>query len=514
MITFFVCIAILVGGYFTYGRIVDKILAPNDARLTPAKRLADNVDYVELPWWKVLLTQFLNIAGLGPIFGSILGALFGPVAFLWITFGCLFVGAVADFLSGFISLRHDGLSITELVGLYLGSKAQKFMLVFTFILSVLVGVTFTMAPARWLNLQLELPYTITESAGVVPWVWVLIIIAYYIIATIFPIETFIAKIFPVLSIAMLASCVILLVALFFNLGENGLGLSMMEMRWDFGLHPNNISFFPFIFTTIACGAVSGFHAAKSPMMARCLGKETEAKRVFFGAMIIEGVVALIWCALTIAFFGEGILQTHFNAATGVYANQVTLLGGQLGVVDTMANTFLPGWLAAVLVFTAVIIFPITTADTGFRSVRLMFADAFEWSQTTIKSRILVAIPVFLIAYALTWVNFQTIWQYFAWSNLSIAAIVLWMSSRYLIINNKTHWFSTIPAVITSVASVAYIMQAPEGFQFIWGGINNYGLISNVIGIAFGLGLLMIFLITKKNAVVKQGHLSFEKLENE
>ena len=510
MITFFICVAILVGGYFTYGTIVDKILAPNDAILTPAKRLADGVDYVELPWWKVLLTQFLNIAGLGPIFGAILGALFGPVAFIWITFGCLFVGSVADMLVGFISMRHDGLSITELVGLYLGKHTQKFMIVFTFILLVLVGVTFTMAPANWLNTRIYLGSA--QLAGVtVPWVWVLIIMAYYVFATVFPIETLMAKLFPPLSVMMLGACIILLIMLFFNLGSNGMGLSMMEF-WDFpgfDLQPQGLTFFPFIFTTIACGAVSGFHATKSPMMARCIGLESEAKRVFFGSMIIEGIVALIWCALTLAFFGDNLFVMHTNAA-GNAVTQVGLAGGQGGVVDLMATSFLPNWIATILIFSAVILFPVTSADTGFRSVRLMFADAFKWDQSKALNRLLVSIPIFVAAWALTWVDFGIIWRYFAWSNLSIAAIALWMGARYLATNKKPHWIATLPAVITSMASVAYILQAPEGFQWVWGGADIMGTASNIIGIVFGLVLLGLFLATAGKAPEKLAHLVIEE----
>ncbi|MCL2559610.1 MAG: hypothetical protein FWE07_03915 [Turicibacter sp.] len=498
MITFFVCLTILIVGYFTYGKVVDKILAPNDEHLTPAKRLADGIDYVELPWWKVLLTQFLNIAGLGPIFGAILGALFGPIAFIWITLGCLFVGSVADMLVGFVSMKHDGLSITELVGLYLGRHTQKFMIVFTFILLVLVGVTFTMAPAAWLNGRMPLP----SSPGGVPWMWVLIIIAYYVFATIVPVEALIAKLFPPLSVAMLAACIILLIALFMNLGSDG--FTMMEFSFE-NLQPQGQAFFPFIFTTIACGAVSGFHATKSPMMARCIGKESEAKRVFFGSMIIEGVVALIWAAITMAVLGDRLFVLRENAA-GNLVSMVGYLGGQGGTVDYMANVLLPTGLATVLIFTAVIIFPITSADTGFRSVRLMFADAFKWDQSKVINRVLVSIPIFVIAWILTWIDFGIIWRYFAWSNLSIAAIALWMGARYLASLKKNYWIAVIPASILSYGSLSYILQAPEGFQL---GVRfaNGALISNVIGIVFALVLFALFITSAKSAPEKLAHVT-------
>ena len=466
MITFFICIAILIGGYFIYGGVVNKIIAPNDAFETPAIRLTDGIDYIELPWWKVLLTQFLNIAGLGPIFGAVAGALFGPVAFIWITFGCLFVGSVHDMLVGYISMKHDGLSITELVGLYLGKHSQKFMIAFTFILLTLVGVTFTMAPAAWLQNRINL-------GG--QWVWVLIIIAYYVFATLVPIDKLIAKLFPPLSIAMLLSCIILLIALFFGVGRGE--FTMMEFTFN-TTHPGGLSIFPFMFTTIACGAVSGFHATKSPMMARCISKETQVKRVFFGSMVCEGVVALIWAALAMAIFGDRFF---------IYGYTLAEFGGQGGAVDYKSFTLLPEWLAVILVFIAVIIFPITSADTGFRSIRLMFADAFKWDQSKIVNRILLCIPMFAIAYALTWIDFQIIWRYFAWSNLSIAAIALWVSAMFLTVNKKFHWVATVPATMLSCISIAYILQAPEGFQL-------NGTFSNITGVLFGIALFVLFMV--------------------
>jgi len=475
MITFFICVAILVAGYFTYGTIVDKILAPNDANTTPAVRLADGVDYVVLPWWKVLLTQFLNIAGLGPIFGAVLGALFGPIAFVWITLGCLFVGAVHDILVGYVSMKHDGLSISELVGLYLGRYSKIFMVIFTFILLVLVGVVFTMAPAAWLQNRIDL-------GG--QWVWVLIILAYYVFATLVPVNTLIAKLFPILSIAMLLMCIILFVGIV--IAQISGTHRMMEFTLD-AVHAGGLSAFPFIFTTIACGAVSGFHATKSPMMARCIGKESEVKRVFFGSMVIEGVVALIWAAITIAVLGDSLFILQPHPETGNLVTAVAALGGQGGTVDYITSTLLPGWLAVILVFIAVIIFPITSADTGFRSIRLMFADAFKMDQSKAMSRVILCIPIFAIAYALTWVDFDIIWRYFAWSNLSIAAIALWTGAMYLLRNNKLHWIATLPATLLSCISLAYILQAPEGFR-----LNP--TFSNIAGAIFAAILFAIFII--------------------
>lgn len=466
MITFFICVAILVVGYFTYGTLVDKIIAPNDANETPAIRLADGVDYVELPWWKVLLTQFLNIAGLGPIFGAVAGALFGPIAFVWITFGCLFVGAVQDILAGYISMKHDGLSITELVGLYLGKHSKMFMLVFTFILLLLVGVVFTMAPAAWLN----------SRVAIGQWLWVIIILAYYVIATIVPISALIAKIFPILSIAMILMCVILLIGIF--IGQANGTYQMMEFTLDV-VHPGGLLAMPFIFTTIACGAVSGFHATKSPMMARCIQKESETKRVFFGAMVIEGVVALVWAAVTMAILGDRFFVLGENA--------VATLGGQGNTVDYLTFTLLPDWMAYVLVFIAIIIFPVTSADTSFRSIRLMLADAFRWDQGKIMNRVLLCIPIFGLAYALTWIDFDIIWRYFAWSNLAIATITLWTGAVFLLVNKKIHWIATLPATLLSCISLAYILQAPEGFRL-------DATMSNITGAIFAVVLFAVFMI--------------------
>ena len=469
MITFLICLTILIVGYFTYGKIVNKIIGPDDSFETPAMRMADGVDYVELPWWKVLLTQFLNIAGVGPIFGAISGAMFGPVAFLWITFGCLFVGAVHDFLSGYISLKHDGLSISEIVGLYLGKHARAVMRVFTVVLLMLVGVVFTMAPANWLQSQMDL--------GLM--VWVGIILIYYIVATIVPINTLIAKLFPIFSASMILMCVMLFIAVV--VGQINGTVEMMEFTLDFP-HPQNLSVLPFIFVTIACGAVSGFHATKSPMMARCLKRESESQRVFYGAMVIEGIVALVWAAVAMALVGD-----RFMAGETVGA-----MGGPGNVVDMLSRQLLPEWIALILIVIAIIIVPVTSGDTTFRSIRLLLSDAFKWDQSTVKSRVMICIPIFAVAFALTLIDFDVVWRYFAWSNQTIAAIALWTGAAFLVVNKKFHWIATIPATFLSFISVSYIMQAPdEGFGLPM-------MISNVTGAVFATVLLILFLVKAPN----------------
>lgn len=289
MITFISCLAFLVAGYFVYGKYIQKIVGFDDLSRTPACRLNDGVDYVPMPWYKAFLIQFLNIAGTGPIFGAILGAMFGPVAFLWITLGSVFAGAVHDYLSGVISMRHDGISVSEIVGKYLGRGMRTVMRVFSVILLILVGTVFVSSPAALLS----------SMTGVSVLVWSIVIIIYYIIATVLPIDKVIGKIYPLFGAALLIMAVGITVAII--IGQFNGSVRMMEMTLE-NLHPKGLSVFPFLFVTIACGAISGFHATQSPMMARCVTKEGECRPVFFGAMVVEGIVALIWCAATIAFF--------------------------------------------------------------------------------------------------------------------------------------------------------------------------------------------------------------------
>ena len=314
MITFISCLAILIIGYFVYGTYVDKNAKLSDDNQTPAVRLEDGVDYMPMPWYKVFLIQFLNIAGTGPIFGAIMGALFGPVAFLWITFGKIFAGGVHDYLSGVISMKHDGTSVSEIVGIYLGNGMKNVMRVFSVILLILVGTVFVTSPAGLL----------TSMTGVDKNIWVVLIIIYYIIATVLPVDKVIGKIYPIFGASLLFMAIGLAGAMV--IGHFNGSMVMPEMTLQ-NLHPSGLSIFPFLFTTIACGALSGFHATQSPMMARCIHRESESKKVFYGAMVVEGIVALIWCAVTIAFFGEsGVIQSALDS-----------FGGQSGVVGHISK---------------------------------------------------------------------------------------------------------------------------------------------------------------------------------
>ncbi len=439
MITFISCLAFLVAGYFVYGKYIQKIVGFDDLSRTPACRLNDGVDYVPMPWYKAFLIQFLNIAGTGPIFGAILGAMFGPVAFLWITLGSVFAGAVHDYLSGVISMRHDGISVSEIVGKYLGRGMRTVMRVFSVILLILVGTVFVSSPAALLS----------SMTGVSVLVWSIVIIIYYIIATVLPIDKVIGKIYPLFGAALLIMAVGITVAII--IGQFNGSVRMMEMTLE-NLHPKGLSVFLFLFVTIACGAISGFHATQSPMMARCVTKEGECRPVFFGAMVVEGIVALIWCAATIAFFGDTPSISEAVAA-----------GGPATVVNSISKGLL-GTLGSILAVLGVVACPITSGDTAFRSARLTLADATGIRQDRLGRRFLIAIPLFVVCIILTQVNFDVLWRYFAWSNQTLATIFLWTATVYLAVHFKNYWITLIPATFMTCVVVSYIMQAPEGLR--------------------------------------------------
>ena len=451
MITFFSAIIILIVGYFLYGRFVERVFGIDDSLKTPALELQDGVDYVPMNWKKIFLIQFLNIAGLGPIFGAIQGALFGPAAFLWIVLGTIFAGGVHDFLSGHLSLKNKGVSASELVGIYLGEGARKVMVVFSVILLVLVGVVFVTGPAGLLN-------TLTN---VNTQIWVVVIFAYYIMATILPIDKVIGKIYPVFGAVLIIMAVGIAGGLFVK------GYTIPELTLT-NLHPDGKPIFPYLFITIACGAISGFHATQSPLMARCVEHEREIRPVFYGSMVAEGIIALIWAAAAMAFFkGEPQLAAIYGGTPSIGVNEmsVTLLGP----------------VGAALAILGVVACPITSGDTAFRSARLTIADSFNVKQEPIKNRFLIAIPLFAVGIALTFIDFNIIWRYFAWSNQTLAMIILWTGSMFLLKNNKNYLITAIPAIFMTVVTFSYIMQAPEGFKLpaqIGNGIGG------VIGILF------------------------------
>ncbi|AYN66702.1 carbon starvation protein A [Euzebyella marina] len=441
MVSLIISILALIAGYFLYGRFVERVFGLKDNK-TPAHRLRDNVDYLPLPTWKVFLIQFLNIAGLGPIFGAISGAMFGPSAFLWIVLGSIFAGAVHDYMSGMLSVRHDGLSISEIVGIYLGSGAKYLMRIFTVILLIFVGTVFLVGPAKILNGM------VPDSIGV--WLWVGFILVYYILSTVLPIDKLISKFYPIFGIAMLFMAVGLLIALF--LGDYEVPELVVSNLYNMSSDPETTPLFPILFVTIACGAISGFHATQSPLMARCIKNERLGKKVFFGTMITEGVVALIWAAAAMAFFGDvdglnsSMRANNNNAAWAANEISLNMLGGIGGILALL------GIVAA----------PITSGDTAFRSARLILSDVFKFNQGKVKNRLLISGPLFVIAFLLTQIDFGIIWRYFAWSNQALATVVLWTVTTYLVYENKLFLISFLPALFMTMVTTTYILVAPEG----------------------------------------------------
>ncbi|HEX8040440.1 MAG TPA: carbon starvation protein A [Chryseosolibacter sp.] len=444
MITFFISIAALLLGYFVYSRVVERIFVIDPARKTPATTMADGVDFVAMPGWRIFLIQFLNIAGLGPIFGAVAGAMWGPVAFVWIVLGSIFAGAVHDYFSGMLSVKHRGKSISEISGLYLGPGVKQFMRAFTVILMVMVGAVFIMGPARILDDMTG------NAAGLTVWVWAIFV--YYVAATLLPIDKLIGRLYPVFGFALL----------FMAVGISALmvvkGLPVPELTFaslaNQHADPGSFPVFPMVFITIACGAISGFHATQSPLMARCMTNERQGRPIFYGAMITEGIVALIWAAVGMSFYGgtqglnEVMVQNQGNAAFVVNEISISLLGT------------VGGFLALLGVVAA----PITSGDTAFRGARIIIADFLNISQGPIKNRLLISIPLFAAGYLLTLINFGIVWRYFAWTNQTLATIVLWTITAYLVKERKFYWITLIPATFMTTVVISYLLLAPEGFQ--------------------------------------------------
>ncbi|MCI6151945.1 carbon starvation CstA family protein [Fusobacterium perfoetens] len=470
MISFVVSVIALIIGYFIYGKFVEKVFGPDSESLTPAKRLEDGVDYVEMDIKKTFLIQFLNIAGTGPIFGAVAGAMWGPAAFIWIVFGCIFAGAVHDYLIGMMSLRRDGASVAELVGENLGNGAKQLMRVFSVVLLVLVGVVFVTSPAAILN----------DLTGIDKLILIGIIIIYYLIATVLPIDKVIGKIYPIFGVALL----IMAVGIGFGIIIQGYDIPELALR---NYHPKGQSVFPYLCISIACGAISGFHATQSPMMARCLGNENQGRKVFYGAMIAEGIVALIWAAAAMSFFGgtEGL---------GVALSK----GGAAVVVNKISGTVL-GKVGGALALLGVVACPITSGDTAFRSARLTIADAINYKQGPIINRFVVAIPLFVIGVALCFIDFNILWRYFSWSNQTLATIALWAGAAYLAKKGKFFWMAAIPATFMTVVVTSYILIAPEGFRMSESIGNTVGLIVAAVSI---IAFIKKFLPIYKEAVNK------------
>lgn len=466
MITFICCLAALIAGYFIYGSFIERIFGVDSSRQTPAFTRQDGVDYIPMSSWKVFMIQFLNIAGLGPIFGAIMGAKFGVASFLWIVLGTIFAGAVHDYLAGMLSLRHQGESLPEIIGRYLGNNFKQFMRGFTVILMVLVGAVFVAGPA---GLLAKLTPEYLDATF-----WIFVVFIYYILATLLPVDKIIGKVYPLFAAALLFMAVGILVMLFVNhppLPELTDGLS--------NTHPENLPIFPIMFVSIACGAISGFHATQSPLMARCIKNEKYGRPVFFGAMITEGIVALIWAA----------------AATYFYHNNGMGESNAAVIVDSITKEWL-GTVGGVLAVLGVIAAPITSGDTAFRSARLIIADFLHKEQKSMVSRLVICIPLFFVAIGILLYSlkdkdgFDMIWRYFAWTNQTLAVFTLWALTVFLATSKKLYIITLIPALFMTAVCSTYIFVAPEG-------LGMDVTVSQIIGCVITAITLIVFLWWKK-----------------
>lgn len=474
MITFVISLVCLVLGYFVYGTFVEKVFGIDANRKTPCYTMHDGADFLPMPTWKVFMIQFLNIAGTGPIFGAIMGAKFGPAAYLWIVLGCIFAGATHDYLSGMLSIRNGGANLPELIGKYLGSASKRVMLVFSVFLLLMVGAVFVYSPASLMQKLCmdSIPSVEFLSSSTF---WIIVIFVYYIIATMMPIDKIIGKIYPLFAFSLLFMAVALMVMLFVKQPQipelwEGVGTASLTTK----------SIFPCLFITIACGAISGFHATQSPLMARCIKNEKLARPVFYGSMITEGLVALIWATVAMYFF--------YNEPTPGYVEMggEDVLSKAPGIVNLVCNSWL-GVFGSILAILGVVAAPITSGDTALRSARLIIADFIHLEQKSIHKRLYVCIPMFAAVIALlVWQmenpqGFDVIWSLFGWSNQTLSVFTLWAITVYLAQQRKCYWITLLPALFMTVVCTTYILIAPEGFG-----------LSFTTGLAGGLTLMSLF----------------------
>ncbi len=438
MITFIVCLAVLVAAYFLYGGLLGRIAKLDKSADVPSKSMYDGVDYMPLPRWRIFLIQLLNIAGTGPIFGAILGACYGPVAFLWITLGGIFMGAMHDFFAGVISLRHGGKSLPETIGIYLGGGMRKFSLVVIPILMVLVGGVFIVTPSEILASMTNIPYL----------AWVAIIIVYYFVATVMPVDKIIGKIYPLFGAALIIMALAMLGVVLFG------GYDMPELTSLENMHykADKLPIVPTLFISIACGAISGFHATQSPLMARCMTSETQARPIFFGAMIAESIIALIWAAVAMAFFGgvEGL--------NGWMAEN----GDKAGLAVSTISVATLGVAGSILALLGVVAAPITSGDTAFRSARLIVADMLKFDQRPIWKRLVVSAPLFAVGIGIAFIDFDVIWRYFAWSNQALSVLTLWMITAWLMRRRSRFvLLALIPALIMTYICASFVFVSDQ-----------------------------------------------------
>ena len=442
MITFLICLVLLVVAYFAHGSYLERVCKIDPRRAVPSQSLYDGVDYVPMSRWRTFLIQLLNIAGIGPIFGAIMGACFGPVAFLWITLGGIFMGAMHDFLSGVMLVRNEGLSISEIVGRYMGRATLQFMRIFSIILLILVGVVFLRSPASILGEMIP---------SVSYWWWIGIIIVYYFVATLLPIDKIIGKLYPLFGAALIFMAIGLAGVILF--GEYTVPeLSLSTLR-NYQPNAEALPIVPTLFITIACGAISGFHATQSPLMARCIKSEGDCRSVFYGAMITESIIALIWAAIAMAFFHGPdklaiALAEHGNSAAWV--------------VNTISTSTL-GIVGGILAVLGVVAAPITSGDTAFRSARLIVADSLHIEQRSIPKRLLISIPIFAIGIVLNFIDFDVVWRYFSWTNQALATVVLWTIVVYHRREGYNIWVALLPAIFMTYICSSFVFISDQFF---------------------------------------------------
>ena len=470
MITFALCITALIFGFIYYSKFTEKMFEPDD-RETPAVLYNDGADFVPMKGWKIFLIQLLNIAGLGPIFGALNGALFGPVVYVWIVIGTIFAGGVHDYMSGMISMRNKGASVAELTGKYLGNVMLQVMRVFSVVLLVMIGVVFSRGPAGLLGM-------LTPAEGDET-IWLYIIVAYYFVATFLPIDKIIGKAYPIFGIALLVMAVGVGCVIFFSPSYK------MPEFWNgmANTHPQGIPVWPFLFITVACGAISGFHSTQSPLMARCCTSERQGRRIFYGAMFAEGIIAMVWAAAGMSFYEDA--QALLAAGAGVNA-----------VVYEICRTTL-GKVGSVLAILGVIACPITSGDTAYRSARLTIADWVKLDQKPIGNRLIISIPLLAVGVLICQVDYSVVWRYFSWSNQTLAMIMLWAAASYLNMNGKKMIICVVPATFMTAVTMTYFMVAPECMGILWNklgvGMDRYYPIAIIVGIAFALLSLVVFL---------------------
>lgn len=482
MISFLLCILALIAGYIFYGAFVEKVFGPDKSRKTPAYEKSDGVDYIAMPTWKVFMIQFLNIAGTGPIFGAIMGAKFGPASYLWIVFGCIFAGAVHDFLTGMLSLRNGGISLPQIIGKYLGNGTRNVMLAFTILLLLLVGAVFVYSPAVILK---DMAGDGSLKAALI---WSAAIFIYYLLATMLPVDKVIGRLYPLFGFALLFMSVSLLTGLIVkwpSLPEFWDGLSNRTPTVPGGAQ----AMFPCLFITIACGAISGFHATQSPMMARCMKNEKYGRPVFYGSMITEGLVALIWAAISSYFFFDGGAQ-EVGLDLGATAPQVV----------TAVSTKWLGLLGGILAVLGVVAAPITSGDTALRSCRMIVADSLKIDQKPMRKRLAISVPIFVVSGVLLWFQianengFNVIWRYFGWANQTLAVFSLWAVTAFLVKERKglTYLITLVPACFMTAVTATYILIQKIGFNLPteW----NRGL-----GVAIFLGSALVFYLLKRRS---------------